>query len=48
MELHWFIPFHGDVRFLTSSEQARATSLDYLSAVAQAIDTLGYSGALIP
>jgi alkanesulfonate monooxygenase len=48
MELHWFIPTHGDGRFLASSEQARATSLDYLTAVAQAIDTLGYSGALIP
>ncbi len=48
MEFNWFIPTHGDGRFLSSSEQARPTSLDYLSSVAQAIDTLGYSGALLP
>jgi alkanesulfonate monooxygenase len=48
MELHWFIPTHGDGRFLSSSEQARSTSLDYLSSVAKAVDTLGYTGALLP
>jgi alkanesulfonate monooxygenase len=48
MEINWFIPTHGDGRFLSSSEQARPTSLGYLSSVAQAVDTLGYSGALLP
>jgi alkanesulfonate monooxygenase len=48
MEINWFIPLHGDGRYLASSDQARPTSLDYLSQVAQAIDSLGYAGALLP
>ena len=48
MDIHWFIPLHGDGRYLASSEQARPTSLDYLAAVSRAIDTLGFAGALLP
>jgi alkanesulfonate monooxygenase len=48
MEINWFLPLHGDGRYLASSDHARPTSLDYLSQVARAIDSLGYSGALLP
>jgi len=48
MEINWFIPLHGDGRYLSSSKGARSTSLDYLTQVARAVDTLGYSGALLP
>ncbi len=48
MEINWFIPLHGDGRYLASTKGARPTSLDYLTQVAKAADTLGYSGALLP
>ncbi|HEY9155282.1 MAG TPA: FMNH2-dependent alkanesulfonate monooxygenase [Opitutaceae bacterium] len=48
MEINWFIPLHGDGRYLSSARGARPTSLDYLTQVAKAVDTLGYSGALLP
>jgi alkanesulfonate monooxygenase len=48
MDILWFIPGHGDFRYLGSSVGRRNTSFAYLSQVAQAIDSLGYTGALIP
>jgi alkanesulfonate monooxygenase len=48
LEAHWFLPLHGDGRYLASTEQARPTSLDYLAAVARAADTLGFTGLLLP
>jgi alkanesulfonate monooxygenase len=48
MNIFWFIPTHGDSRYLGTSEGARALSHDYLKQVAQAADTLGYEGVLIP
>lgn len=48
MEINWFIPLHGDGHYLSSDRGARPTSLDYLSQVARAIDSLGYAGALLP
>jgi alkanesulfonate monooxygenase len=48
MEILWFIPGHGDFRYLGSPVGRRNTSFAYLSQVAQAIDSLGYTGALIP
>ncbi|RAS11240.1 FMNH2-dependent alkanesulfonate monooxygenase [Cupriavidus alkaliphilus] len=48
MQVFWFIPTHGDSRYLGTSEGARAVGLDYLRQVAVAADTLGYEGVLIP
>ncbi|SPA44338.1 FMNH2-dependent alkanesulfonate monooxygenase [Cupriavidus taiwanensis] len=48
MQVFWFIPTHGDSRYLGTSEGARAVGFDYLRQVAVAADTLGYEGVLIP
>ncbi|MDF3066245.1 MAG: ssuD [Polyangiaceae bacterium] len=48
MELFWFLPTHGDSRLLGTTEGARAVSLPYLQQIAQAADTLGYGGVLLP
>lgn len=48
MNIFWFIPTHGDSRYLGTSEGARQLSHDYLKQVAQAADSLGYEGVLIP
>ena len=48
MKVFWFIPTHGDSRYLGTSEGARQLSHDYLKQVAQAADNLGYEGVLIP
>ncbi len=44
----WFIPTHGDGHYLGTAEGGRAVDLGYLKQVAQAADTLGYYGALLP
>lgn len=48
MQVFWFIPTHGDSRYLGTAEGARAVGFDYLRQVAVAADTLGYQGVLIP
>jgi len=48
MKIFWFIPTHGDSRYLGSAEGARVVDLNYLKQVAQAADSLGYEGVLIP
>ncbi|MGC4397008.1 FMNH2-dependent alkanesulfonate monooxygenase [Hydrogenophaga crocea] len=48
MKLFWFIPTHGDSRYLGTAEGARALDHGYLKQVAQAADNLGYEGVLIP
>ncbi|WP_455282682.1 FMNH2-dependent alkanesulfonate monooxygenase [Cupriavidus necator] len=48
MHVFWFIPTHGDSRYLGTSEGAREVNVDYLKQVAVAADTLGYEGVLIP
>src|SRR4051794_31016783 len=48
MQVFWFIPTHGDSRYLGTSEGARQVDHDYLAQVAQAADRLGYEGVLIP
>jgi alkanesulfonate monooxygenase len=48
MQIFWFIPTHGDSRYLGTREGAREVSHDYLKQVAVAADTLGYEGVLIP
>ncbi len=48
MELFWFIPTHGDGRYLGTSTGGRSTTLGYLQQVARAVDHLGFRGALLP
>ncbi|MEG4024644.1 FMNH2-dependent alkanesulfonate monooxygenase [Microcoleus sp. S13C4] len=48
MELFWFIPTHGDGRYLASGIGGRSGSLSYLKQIAQAIEHLGFTGALLP
>jgi len=48
LNIFWFIPTHGESRYLGTSEGARQISHDYLKQVAQAADHLGYEGVLIP
>ena len=44
----WFLPTHGDGRYLGTSVGGRATDLGYLRQIATAADRLGYYGVLIP
>ncbi len=48
MNVLWFIPTHGDGRYLGTSVGGRALTPDYLRQLAGAIDSLGYAGALLP
>lgn len=48
LKIFWFIPTHGDSRYLGTAEGARALDHGYLRQVAQAADNLGYEGVLIP
>jgi alkanesulfonate monooxygenase len=48
MKLFWFIPTHGDSRYLGTADGSRGVNLNYLKQVAQAADSLGYEGVLIP
>lgn len=48
MEMFWFIPTHGDGRYLGTSRGGRTTDWGYLKQIAQAIDHLGFRGALLP
>ena len=48
MQVFWFLPTHGDSRYLGTSEGARQVDLAYLQQVAGAADRLGYEGVLIP
>jgi len=44
----WFLPTHGDGRYLGSENGARHVTLGYLGQIARAADELGYFGVLIP
>lgn len=44
----WFLPTHGDSRYLGTATGARPVTFDYLQQIAVAADTLGYDGALLP
>ena len=48
MQILWFLPTHGDSRYLGSIEGARTVDLAYLQQIAGAADKLGYEGVLIP
>jgi alkanesulfonate monooxygenase len=44
----WFLPTHGDGRYLGTSIGGRPVNLGYLRQIAQAADELGYFGVLLP
>lgn len=48
MNVFWFIPTHGDSRYLGTTQGARPVNYDYMKQVAVAADTLGYDGVLLP
>lgn len=48
MKILWFIPTHGDSRYLGTSRGARVADFDYYRQVAIAADSLGYEGVLLP
>jgi alkanesulfonate monooxygenase len=48
MKVFWFIPTHGDSRYLGTSHGGRVLDLGYLQQVASAVDNLGFYGALLP
>lgn len=47
-DILWFLPTHGDGRYLGSQVGARHVTLPYLSQIARAADDLGYFGVLLP
>jgi len=48
MNVFWFIPTHGDSRYLGTSAGAREVDHDYMEQIAIAADRLGYDGVLLP
>jgi alkanesulfonate monooxygenase len=44
----WFLPTHGDGRYLGTSAGGREVNYNYLRQIAQAADQLGYYGVLLP
>ncbi|WCK54066.1 FMNH2-dependent alkanesulfonate monooxygenase [Aneurinibacillus sp. Ricciae_BoGa-3] len=48
MNIFWFIPTHGDSRYLGTQTGGRAVSFSYMRQIAQAVDELGFAGALLP
>jgi alkanesulfonate monooxygenase len=44
----WFLPTHGDGRYLGTAIGGRPVNLGYLRQIAQAADELGYFGVLLP
>jgi alkanesulfonate monooxygenase len=48
LNLFWFIPTHGDSRYLGTTQGARHIDHAYLKQVAVAADTQGFDGVLLP
>ena len=48
INVFWFLPTHGDGRYLGTTEGGRPVDLSYLQQIALAADSLGYYGVLIP
>ena len=44
MNIFWFIPTHGDSRYLGTSKGARQVDHAYMKQIAVAVDNLGYDG----
>ena len=48
LDFFWFIPTHGDGRYLGSEDQQRPGDFGYFKQIAQAVDRLGFKGVLLP
>ncbi|MEQ9888568.1 FMNH2-dependent alkanesulfonate monooxygenase [Pectobacterium zantedeschiae] len=48
LNVFWFLPTHGDGRYLGSAEGARHVDYSYLQQVAQAAERQGFGGVLLP
>ncbi|MBU9831001.1 FMNH2-dependent alkanesulfonate monooxygenase [Rahnella sp. FC061912-K] len=48
LNVFWFLPTHGDGRYLGTEEGARVVDHSYLQQIAQAADRLGFGGVLLP
>jgi alkanesulfonate monooxygenase len=48
MQVLWFIPTTRDGRYLGTTIGGRSITAEYLQQIAQAVDNLGYTGALLP
>ena len=48
MELLWYIPTHGDGRYLGTDKGGRRATPSYMRQLAEAVDGLGFAGALLP
>jgi len=48
LSVFWFLPTHGDGKYLGTTEGARPVDYAYLQQIAQAVDRLGFGGVLIP
>jgi alkanesulfonate monooxygenase len=48
MDILWFLPTHGDGHHLGTTTGARAVDLPYVRQIAQAADSLGFYGVLLP
>jgi alkanesulfonate monooxygenase len=48
VELFWFIPTHGDGRYLGTTRGARPVTHEYVAQIARAADQLGFAGVLLP
>lgn len=48
LRFFWFIPTHGDGRYLGSSAGERQPDFRYFTQIAQAADRLGFEGVLLP
>jgi alkanesulfonate monooxygenase len=48
LDLFWFLPTGGDGRYLASPVGGRDANFGYIKQVAQAVDELGFVGALLP
>lgn len=48
MEIFWFLPTHGDNRYLGTEKGVRPVTYSYLKQIAQAADSLGFKGVLVP
>jgi alkanesulfonate monooxygenase len=48
MDILWFLPTHGDGRYLGTAQGSRAVDLPYLRQIAQASEALGFDGVLLP
>ena len=48
MDVFWFLPTHGDGRYLGTRHAARAVDLAYLQQISRAADSLGFHGVLLP